>query len=393
MIPSRPRARTIPRPARPVETMRHDRGFTLIEMMVSVAVLALVSLYLTDMLVRQNRTYTVVDQVTEAQQNLRAIADLMEREARVTGFMVGEAGAVCGVDNTNASDVLFVTDSDAINPVNQNSLDLGVSIAGGYAGNGNAEGLNLVGGVNPTIVDGVAFYDNTNDGVADSDFLANGALGQFGGVIVYDRANPASGTSCGIVTNVGANSITVDFTVRVGTAAPQALAPVGTPIAAGPGADLVAVPATWYAIVPPAASGAASPQLWRNGMPLADDVEDLQVAFFFDSFNTNGLVDGNIAGAGAPPVSDLEYPGSNPGGVQYVSNAWDHSFLRELRLNFVVTTRAQDPDVLVNPAMAQGAFVTTENRVAPGGGPDGFRRRLQTMTIRPRNVGFRPPET
>ena len=59
-------------------------------------------------------------------------------------------------------------------------------------------------------------------------------------------------------------------------------------------------------------------------------------------------------------------------------------------MNIVVRTRSQDPDVLQNPARAQGQWQVTENRVDPGG-VDGFRRRVHTAVVRPRNVGLRPP--
>src|SRR3990172_10787723 len=89
-------------------------GFTLTEMLVSLAVLSVVSVYLTQMLIQQNRAYTVVDQVSEIQNNTRAIASLIEQEARGTALMVPEAAAVCGIDRTNASDLLYLTDSDAL---------------------------------------------------------------------------------------------------------------------------------------------------------------------------------------------------------------------------------------------------------------------------------------
>ena len=115
--------------------MKRRSGFTLIELMVAMAILLVVVAYLTEMLTRQGRAYTVVDQVTEAQQNLRAIADLLEREVRVTGFMVPEGAAVCGVDQTNGSDVLFVSDADALDPANENQLGISASIVGGLRRN------------------------------------------------------------------------------------------------------------------------------------------------------------------------------------------------------------------------------------------------------------------
>jgi hypothetical protein len=131
----------------------------------------------------------------------------------------------------------------------------------------------------------------------------------------------------------------------------------------------VAVPAHVYTVV--------NTQLLRDGMVLADDVEDLQFALFFD-VDDDGVMDGEAA----------EYPGSENGNV-YQTNLWDSTFLREIRVNIVVRTRNQDPDVLSNPAMARNEWQVTENRVAPGGF-DGFRRRVYTAVVRPRNVGLRP---
>jgi prepilin-type N-terminal cleavage/methylation domain-containing protein len=340
--------------------MKRRRGFTLIELMIAMAVLLVVVAYLTEMLTRQSRAYAVVDQVTEAQQNLRAIADLLEREVRVTGFMVPEGAAVCGVDRTNGSDVLYVTDADALDPSNENQLGLGAEILGGYSGTGGGETLTL----DNVVIDGLAFYDTDGDGNGDSDFLESVNPFRTGGVIVADRGSPGRGVSCGILTNVnsGANSIRVDFTS--GGAAPG-----GTPLSGAGTVDLVAIPAHVYTVV--------NNQLLRDGMVLADDVEDLQFAFFYDT-DGDGLEIGD----------DSDYPGSHDGPI-YQSSAWDNSDLTEIRVNIVIRTRNQDADVLQNPGMAQGQWQATENRVDPGGF-DGFRRRVHTSTIRPRNVGLRP---
>jgi prepilin-type N-terminal cleavage/methylation domain-containing protein len=340
--------------------MKRRSGFTLIELMISLAVLLVVVAYLTEMLTRQSRAYTVVDQVTEAQQNLRAIADLLERELRVTGFLVPEGAAVCGVDQTNGADVLYVSDADALDPTNESQLGLGASILAGFAGTGGAESLTL----DDKVIDGLPFYDTDGDGNADSDFLESVNPFRNGGVIVTDREDPGRGVACGIVTNVssGTNVIRVDFTSN-------GAAPAGTPLAAGGPGDLVVVPAHVYTVV--------NNQLLRDGMVLADDVEDLQFAFFYDTDK-----DGLEAGDGS------DYPGSDIGPI-YQSSNWDNSDLTEIRVNVVVRTRAQDADVVQDPGMAQGQWQVTENRVAPGGF-DGFRRRVHTATVRPRNIGLRP---
>jgi prepilin-type N-terminal cleavage/methylation domain-containing protein len=340
--------------------MKKRSGFTLIELMIAMAVLLVVVAYLTEMLSRQSRAYTVVDQVTEAQQNLRAIADLLEGELRVTGFLAPEGAAVCGVDQTNGADVLYLTDADALDPSSVSQLGVGASILGGFSGTGGNESLTL----DDKVVDGLAFYDTDGDGVADSDFLESVSPLRTGGVIVADRADPTRGVACGIVNDVssGGNTIRVDFTSN-------GAAPGGTPLAAGGPGDLVAVPAHVYTVV--------NNQLLRDGMVLADSVEDLQFAFFYD-----------IGGDGLVTDVNQEYPGSENGKI-YRSNDNDNSLLTEIRVNVVIRTRAQDADVVKSPGMAQGSWQITENRVDPGGF-DGFRRRVHTSTVRPRNVGVRP---
>lgn len=351
---------------------RHTAAFTLLEMMVSVAILGLVTIYLTDMLVRQSRTYQVVDQVTEAQGSLRAIADLVEREVRSTGLMVPEAAAFCAIDRTNASDVIFVTDEDAIDPQDANRLGLGASIdTASYTG-GSDDDLSLGTpefGSDREVIDGFPFYDNDNDGVADADFLANDDLEQFGGVIIADRANPERGTACGLLTDVSDTALSVDYTVG-GLVSPAELT-----VAAANTPELVAVPAHAYWV--------EDGVLFRNGLRLSDDVEDLQFAAFFD-----------LDGDGEVTSEATEMPGSSAfqsATGPYDSSEWDHGELREIRVNLVVLTRAEDPQVVQNPDQAQGRFQVTENRVDPtSADTDGFRRRVHRVSIRPRNVGLRP---
>ena len=321
---------------------RNKSAFTLLEMVVALGLVGLVTFYVTDMLVRQNRAYTVVDEVTGAQQNLRAIGDLIEREARVTGFMIPEAGALCGYDNVNAPDIVFFTDSDPIVPANQTLADMVADVTAGYPG--NTLTLSVPGTGQGVVLDGAAFYDTDANAVADSDFFEGG------GVIVFDRSNPAAGTSCGVVTQVnGTNSIDVDWRIRAGVGLnSNFLVGAGNETMIPAGGDIVAVPAHWYAVVPAALTGTAAPQLWRDGMLIADDVEDLQFAAFYD-IDGDGLVTANP-----------EYAGSQVGPA-YVSNApaatGDNTELREIRVNFVVRTSTQDPSQRINPATALAPYL------------------------------------
>ncbi len=364
---------------------RRKQGFSLIELVVSMAMLGLVSFFLTELLVRQSRTYTVVDDVTETQQNLRAVTNLLERELRSTGFLVPEGAAICGWDTGGGGtpdadpDVLYVSDADALDPAGVTGLtSQAADVISGFGGTGEDD---LV--LSSLVVDAAGpFYDLDGDGVAESDFLWTTTPARNGGVIVVDRNNPDRGASCGVITmiNVGTNTVRVDFEVKNAPNSPAAgAAPGGTPLAPG-AVDLVAVPAHVYWINPGAAG--QPPQLIRDGMVLASDVEDLQIAMFYD-VDDDGTVDG--AGATAPFHSALEYPGSNAANSEYESDAWSNDDLREVRVTVVARTRGQDPDVLADPNLANSVTQGFENRPA-GVAADGFRRRSITLVVQPRNV-------
>jgi hypothetical protein len=313
-------------------------------------VLGILSVFLTNMLTQQNRAYSVVDQVTEAQGNARALLDLLEREVRTTGVLAPEAAAVCGVDNINGPDVLYVTDGEVYDfdeSDTDNQYDAGASVTNGYGGVGTGEQLRLT----TLAPDKKPFHDTDGDAVADSDFRPGA------GVIVVDVYNPSRGAACGVIVpggvDVAGKTVTVDFTAGAGNAA-----------LAGLGVSKWAVPAHRYSVDPQG-------RLMRDGLILAGDVEDLQVAYFFDQAPENGQIEEN-----------LEVPGDPDSVVYDPADNWDNSKLREIRLSFVV--RSSRPDLNLPGAIPQAL----ENH-APAAVADGFRRRVFRATVRPRNVGHR----
>ena len=329
--------------------MRRTNGFTLIEIMVAVGILSVVVAGVMESFVVQNRAYTVVDQTTETQQNLRAIAHLLERDIRMTGFMVPEGAVACGIDATSTpgllpgSDVLYVTDADAIDPkdaageLDQPQANLGSTINVGYTG--GATLMSIV--VDDLGVEGKPAYDTDGDGLNDSDFRIGG------GAIVVDPSDPTRGTGCGVVVDVnpGGNSLRVEFETGIGV-----------------GGTLLLIPAHRYTV-----SDAGA--LRRDGTEIVSDVDDLQVAYFVDA-NDNGDADAN------------EYLADGGAGADYDSAGTDHSELREIRVNLVLRSRTADGEY------SEGTEQATENR-APTGVADGFRRRVLTSTVKPRNIGFR----
>jgi prepilin-type N-terminal cleavage/methylation domain-containing protein len=326
---------------------RRDAGFTLVELMVSAAAMAIVIFYTLGTFTVQHQTYTVVDQVSETQQNSRAIAGMIERDLRGAGYLVSPTAAVCGFDDTDGPDILVLSDTDAVKQVDQlppsmQGTDLGVSTSTAPANGSTALSVGSL------LIDDAASYkkDSSSTGL-DSDFRVGA------GAIVIDAANPQRGVACGQVTAVGTNTVTVDFDTPPlnganGTATP----------------DYRVVPAHYYEVD----TTTNPPQLERDGFILAKDVEDLQVAWFYDA-NQDGQATGN------------EYAGDDDSNT-YSTDVVDGNDLREVRFHVVVATRDDDPR---NPDNA-GTGQARENRDPDTvSSDDGRRRRVYTSTVRIRN--------
>lgn len=331
--------------------MTRRDGFTLVELLVASAVLLLVMVYVTQAFTVQQKTYVVVDQVTEAQQNLRAVADLLERDVRRAGYLVPGQAAVCGHDATTAADRLFVSNADVIRTV--------------FALEGGNENLSSTFGVPVTGVNSLW----TRTGAAQSvalerlwiDVSADGADFTVGsGVILANRRDEDGNVACGVVTAITGTTLTVDL-------GSTSIGPVGL------NADVVAIPAHVYSITP--AAGSVPSRLFRNGVLLASDVEDFQVSYFFD-LDDDLVVDagesfGNAGGTAQP--WELTPANTRP----------DPSSLREVQINLVTVTRDDDP----NRDWTLGAGQVTGNRTAASlTASDGKRRRVHTARVRPRNV-------
>jgi len=320
----------------------HNSGFTIIELMIASAIMAIVMVFTMETFTVNNRTYVKIDSVVDAQQSVRAVASVLERDLRHAGMMVPEATAVCGVDNDDAPDLLYISDYTATNPDNSIGFFDGARIQGFVSDVTGTPTLALdtlviePGSPDPS-------YDTDGNGVNDSDFNEDG-----GGVIIVDLMDLDRGSVCGLVTDVdlATNSITVD--IKTGGLD-------GTPA----NYALTAVPALEYRI--------DNARLYRNNLRLADGIEDLQIVYFLDTNGDNDVDAGELRGDSA---------------TDYLATTANVSFLRWVRLNIVARTRSQDD------RFTQGFFQATENRDEISG-QDGFRRRVHTAIVRMRNVGSR----
>ena len=317
------------------------RGFTLIELMISSALLAVMVTYLLEAFSAFHHHGEVVAQVVESQHNLRAVSDLIESDIRHAGFMVPTSAAFCGIDRTTDPDTVFLSDGSAINPDGIEINSLGSSFSGSNVTTGN----NTIDLSLTLESSGDAAYDTNADGTADSDFR------QGAGVIIIDLGNTDRGSACGVVVSVDVPNQRIVVNI-------QSDALDTSP---GTGEDLIAVPAHAYDID-------GSLVLSRDGITLAAGVEDLQAAYFFDD-NGNRSVDAG------------EYRGDGVGD-DFDPQDLDASVAREIRMSFVTRTRHSDPK------FTSGRFQSTENR-AVSTATDGFRRRVHTSTVLLRNILIR----
>jgi prepilin-type N-terminal cleavage/methylation domain-containing protein len=326
---------------------RRNAGFTLVELLVSAAAMAIVISYTLGAFTVQHQTYMVVDQVSETQQSSRAIAGMIERDLRNAGYLVPPTAAVCGFDDTNGPDVLVASDTDAIKQVDQLPPSMQGSDLSVLTTTAPANGSTAL-SVNGLLIDDAASYKKDSASASlDSDFRVNA------GAIVIDLANPQRGVACGQVTAVGTNTLTVDFDTPAlnganGTATP----------------DYRVVPAHYYEVN----TATDPPQLERDGFILAKDVEDLQLAWFYDA-NQDGQATGN------------EYAGDDDANT-YSTDVLDGNDLREVRFHVVVATRDDDP----RNRNSAGTGQARENRDPDTvSSDDGRRRRVYTSTVRIRN--------
>jgi len=334
--------------------MRSTRaGFTLIELLTAVAIMGVVSVFVGRILTVNEKAYITSDQLSQAQQNLRAIDDLLERDLRHAGLMVPDMVAVCGVDSDSGPDLLYVSDAMAIDPQDDFSTYDGATVTSGDAASAGSRTIDLASLIIEPAPSRPA-YDTDGNGVNDSDFQIGG------GVIIGDTGAPTAGVACGTVTAVNTSTDTITVFVR------QTLGSTGS---------LIAVPAHEYRID-------GTRLLW-NSKVLTDGVEDFQVTYIIDNNADNQVTADEIFGDDESGGHDLfSDPSPDHGASTTTLVGAAGEVLREVRVNVIARTRLEDENF--HTGRVQG----TENRDVSGATADGFRRRRITTKVMLRNVGI-----
>ncbi|MCJ7547776.1 MAG: PilW family protein [Deltaproteobacteria bacterium] len=72
--------------------VKKEQGVTLIELMIVLVIAAFLVAGIYSLFITQHRSYTVQDQVAGVQQDARVALDIMARDIRVAGFLIGSQG-------------------------------------------------------------------------------------------------------------------------------------------------------------------------------------------------------------------------------------------------------------------------------------------------------------
>ena len=304
---------------------RRDRsGYTLVELLVALAVLGILTAQLFVVFSSQKRAYVNNERILDVQEDARLVMDLLTTEVRMAGYMVPQRSGVSSRDGgTGSPDTLCVSDPSVLDEDDVRTEDDRYD---------RASIASIASGGAAVTLSSIAELDVDGDGDTD-EFSADA------GIILAD----ASHSHCAIITDVDAATGEIEFTPAIPLYASWTVS------------QIRAAPAIVYEVD---ASGLG---LTRNSLLLSGEVEDLQVEYGVD-VNDDELVD---TGSSAEwPLDDLD-------GV-------DAADVRSVRLT--VTTRTTQADAeYAGPGRAAAA-----NRNAGAG--DGFRRRRFVASVLPRNL-------
>jgi type IV pilus assembly protein PilW len=356
-----------------------EEGVTLIEIMVASVVTAVVVAAAMTMVVTSNKATQVNEQAADTQQNVRLAMDLISQDIKLAGFNMTSAVGACTVGPLAVPAPIVPGDNvpggavGVINDVGPDAVGLVVPSMTAGAGGGTP------------VLSAVATGASNIIALSAADMTALGTSGLAIGSVVS-----VGGSFSSRVTAVGAVSLTL-----AQSPPPSAQFPIGTPV--------FLLQCVQYAIsAVPAVCGGSTSCLLRNGVPMVDGIEDLQIAYACDGCNVlapnTPLPNGVIDDQDAPPGTPIGAGVFNTADF-ITNNTWAVSPMRPDKIKLVqVTIVARDsqpskglsegsslpvnsaPAVIVSdhdPSVDAGYNATTYQQQ---------RRRVLTRTIQVRNL-------
>lgn len=314
-----------------------NKGFTLIEILVSLAILGIVLAGIYSVYNMQHKSYIVQEQVTEMQQSERVALQMITRDIRMAGlglqFCNDAAGGKIifsnGTGNNNSDTIGVEYHSFSPKPEGETEITTNVPAISASSeldvkdttGFNNNDWVMVAGGEECQYA--IFYVDTVDAGTKKLHHTSTSKL-TYGykltsGFMIGDRVRRLNREDGGRIIYAIDGSYILTRSVDDGTA-----------------------------------------------QPLADNIEDMQIAYGID-INNNGI------------VADGKF-GVVPGGEWFDDpTGRDMTLLREIKLTLVARTTREDP------AYNAGARPAVEdNPAAPAA--DGFRRRVLQTTVKLRNI-------
>lgn len=129
---------------------KHEAGFTLVEILVTMALLMLVMVPMYSVFESSNRTYAIQNEVTAAENNLRAGMGMLNYDLKSVGYDPTGSGHF-GITAATSTTITFTRDDNA-----NGSVDAGETVAYTFSGSQLLRG----GGIVAENVQGLEYYYN-----------------------------------------------------------------------------------------------------------------------------------------------------------------------------------------------------------------------------------------
>lgn len=124
--------------------MKNNKGFTLVELMISLAMTGIIVAAVYSAYIIQQKSYTAQDQVTEMQQNIRAAIYTMVHEIRMAGYDPTFTAGSTIIAATNISTISFTQDLNENGAVNGGAADPNETVTYGFLAADDADGDGIV---------------------------------------------------------------------------------------------------------------------------------------------------------------------------------------------------------------------------------------------------------